>query len=253
MKKIYYILGVLILIAFGYLGYQKYSNRVIYEAGSLPSQTQATNTPSAATQPISSFSTSTKYYDFAYQAPTDNQTASRIIKDNADKWLAETNIASVTNDKQAENDFGIFSDMKYGYDSKYEKKEANDYITYLETIYAFTGGAHPNTVVVSHTFNKKDQTKNLGLGDIYSDKVYGVISEYTRKNMPALLNKKGIKVSEIQDMFNDGTSLNKDNWQVFYFDEKSITIVFNQYQIGPYAIGIHEISIPLSVLEQYKK
>ena len=253
MKNIYYILGILILVAFGYLGYQKYSKSVVYDAGAHLNETPASTTPGVAAESVASYSTTTKYYDFSYQVPGENQIASKIIKDNADKWLAETNIVSVTNDKQAENDFGIFSDMKYEYDSKYEKKENAEYVTYLETIFAFTGGAHPSTAIVSHTFDKKDQSKQVGMGDIYNDKVYGALSDYTRKTMPALFNKKGIIVSEIKDMFDDGTSINKNNWQTFYFKNDVLVVVFNQYQIGPYAIGIHEINIPLSLLAQYKK
>ena len=252
MKKLQYVVLGLVVVAIGFLSYQKYGKDIVYDRAVLSDPVVSTSTIKID-EAASSFSTSTKYYDFTYTVPPENQVVAKIIKENADKWLTETNIKSVTNDKQAENEFGIFSDMKYEYDSKYEKKENSEYVTYLETIFTFTGGAHPNTVIVSHTFDKKDQSKQLSLSDIYTDKVYGALSDYTRKTMPALLNKKGIKVAEMKDMFDTGTTPDKDNWGVFYFKNDSLVVIFNQYQIGPYAIGIHEINTPLSLLAQYKK
>ena len=252
MKKLHYIVGSLILTAFGYLGYQHYSKSVLYKSEVGPAQTASTSVPEVI-QLISPLSTTTRYYDFAYQVPVDNQVAASIIKTAADAWLKETNIQSVTNDKQAENDFGIFKDSKYQYDSKYEEKENGDYITYLETIFSFTGGAHPSTVVSSYTFSKKDRNKEIKIADIYADGAYKILSDYSRKTMPSLLAKKGIKVSDMQDMFDAGTTPDKANWQTFYFKDNYIYFVFNQYQIGPYSIGIHEIAVPLPKLVQYKK
>jgi hypothetical protein len=91
------------------------------------------------------------------------------------------------------------------------------------------------------------------LSDLYSEAVYQYLSDYSRKVMPGILAKNDIKVSDIQDMFNDGTSPNKDNWSSFYFKGENLVIIFGQYQIGPYVIGINELEVPLNSLLLYKK
>jgi hypothetical protein len=252
MKKTHYIVAIVILAsAFGYFGYNYFfADRIPHQFGENATST-ATRTPDQTV--IQGLSTTTRYYELSYDVPNDNNIVAQSIKTRAEKWLEETNITKVTDDAQAEREFGIFEGIRYAYDSTYKKVDANDYTSYIETVYEFTGGAHGRTNNVVYTFSKKDNRQIKSLTDIYSDTVYGALSAYSRKEMPAQLAKKTIVVSEFQDMFDDGTKPSKENWQTFYFKGDSLVLIFGQYQIGPYVIDIHELEVPLSLLDKYKK
>jgi Protein of unknown function (DUF3298)/Deacetylase PdaC len=250
-KYIIYFLAIAISLLISILAYKYFfSNAPIHQ---FPESATSTATTTIPQKSIESFSTTTRYYEFSYDVPKDNNIVAQSIKDNAEKWLLETNITKVTDDSQAEREFGIFEGMSYSYDSTYKTIDSISYISYLETIYQFTGGAHGSTNNIAYLFSKKDGVQVKSLKNIYNDNIYNALSEYTRKELPAKLAKKTIIVSEFQDMFDEGTSSTQENWQVFYFKASSLVVVFGQYQIGPYAIGIHELEIPLSVLEKYKK
>jgi hypothetical protein len=250
-KPLLYVLLVVALLGVGYFIYDRFvANRTPHEF-SQNATTTATTTPEEKS--IQSMSTTTRYYELSYSVPNDNKVVAQSIKSRADKWLEETNITKVTNDEQAEQEFGIFEGLRYAYDSKYTIVDSTNYKSYVETVYEFTGGAHGATNNVVHILSKKDGSQIKSLSDIYNDTVYTGLSAYARKELPAQLAKKTIIISDFQDMFDDGTKSSIENWQTFYFKGDSLVIIFGQYQIGPYVIGINELEVPLSMLEKYKK
>lgn len=246
----YIFLAVVILLA-GYLVYNRFESKDLPHEFLETASSTATSTPAESI--VESLSTTTKYYDLSYDVPKDNKIVAQSIKSRADKWLQETNITKITDDAQAEREFGIFEGLRYSYDSKYKTVDSGLYTSYVETVYEFTGGAHGSTNTVVYVFSKKDGKQINSITDIYNDNILSVLSSYTRRELPAQLSEKTIVVSDFQDMFDDGTEVRQENWQTFYFKDSSLVVVFGQYQIGPYVIGIHELEVPLAVLEKYKK
>jgi hypothetical protein len=45
-------------------------------------------------------------------------------------------------------------------------------------------------------------------------------------------------------MISDGTAPDADNFGTFTFTPNTITIYFQQYQVGPYSIGMPTVTIP---------
>lgn len=251
-KNIIYLLEAILLLVVAAFVYSYFNqDRLPHDFGSTATTSLATTTVDTPT--ITSFATTTAYYEFSYDVPSDNAIVAQSIKTRANKWLTETNVAKITGDAQAERDFGIFEGAKYVYDSTFKTVYATDNISYVETVYEFTGGAHGATNNITHVFGKNNGKQVVSLTDIYSDSIYQVLSDYARKELPAQLAKKSINVKDTEDMFLDGTEPIKENWQSFYFKGESLVIIFGQYQIGPYVIGIHELEIPLKNLTKYRK
>jgi hypothetical protein len=136
---------------------------------------------------------------------------------------------------------------KYYYNAEYEIIQLNEnYISVRAHQGGFTGGAHGYDVI--HTFNYDvNAQKTMALSDFYpNDPNYlATLSEISRTQ---LRDKLGEWVSE--DFLLPGTEPILENFSEFTFTnpdlsngKSTITIYFQQYQVGPYAIGQQTVEI----------
>lgn len=119
----------------------------------------------------------------------------------------------------------------------YETASNNaNYISVLLKIYSFEGGAHGYTNLVSVNYDKK-QKKFISIPDIdgYS---YESVSEICKANL-----KKQFAKNLDATWIDDGAAPIADNFNVFTYDGKTLTVYFEQYQVAPYAYGIQAVSI----------
>lgn len=106
-----------------------------------------------------------------------------------------------------------------------------------------SGAAHPNTFVVALNYDLVSG-KEVSLKNIFKGREdYLVLARDLVR--PALLEK--IKDGNYdKDWVMDGTEANEENYSVFSIRQDSLVILFNPYQVGPYALGIVEVPILLS-------
>ncbi|MCL2597213.1 MAG: RsiV family protein [Paludibacter sp.] len=102
-----------------------------------------------------------------------------------------------------------------------------------------TGAAHGWYGIFYRVFDLKENKKILNT-DIFKD----VESKDLSKILLKYFNEENL---DVIDCLFDTIPIN-DN---FYFDEKSITFVYNQYEIMPYVCGMAEITIPFDVIKVY--
>jgi hypothetical protein len=127
---------------------------------------------------------------------------------------------------------------------------SDDIYTLLLTIYQFTGGAHGGQEILPYTFDIKNN-KLLTLDDIFTS-TPDALKLIEPMAQDAI--KTAIGADMVQDdMLTSGTAPTVDNYQFFALDKDSITFYFQQYQVGPYAIGIQKVTIPLSQLSSVLK
>ena len=201
-----------------------------------------------------SYSASSTYYTFEYKAPEENRFAADFITEKAQAWLSETRIQDIKTKKQAENAGIVLAGSScYEYNADYSVFRNEDYISYVWGVYDFTCGAHGQSYNLVYIEDLITKNRIQILTDVYKQDIYKFLSEYARKNLPSILQEKGVKVKEIQDMFDSGTEPTQDNFNTFYFKEDNLVIVFGQYSIGPYVIGSTELNVPLEILLSYKK
>lgn len=123
----------------------------------------------------------------------------------------------------------------------------NSFVSLELSCYEFIAGtAHPN--YFTQTFNYDFNAGVLSFADLFKkdsvnkDGYLKFVSDYCRKSL--IEQQKKVDAEPITDMIDEGTKPIADNYKNFVVDEKGITIIFNPYQAGPYAVGEQRVFIP---------
>lgn len=117
-------------------------------------------------------------------------------------------------------------------------------ISYKASKYTYTGGAHGMTVETGLNFDIKTGTL-LKESDIFSDGYESIVSGLLTKHLPeAFENPEDANMLFQKEVTPNGN---------FTVSEKGITYTFNQYEIGPYALGIIGITIPWDEIDNIIK
>ena len=121
-----------------------------------------------------------------------------------------------------------------------ERKQARA-DNYIFTISTYTGGAHG--LEASKTFSFNEQGKLINLSDLYTDQTKGLmlVSNYTQKQ----LAQRGFD----QKWVSEGAGATVENYQNFIVTDDGLTILFDPYQVAPYASGPQTVDVPYSVFK----
>ena len=111
---------------------------------------------------------------------------------------------------------------------------------------SYTGGAHPDNYVRYLNYSLPE-LKSLQITDIIRDreKVTELAEEIFRDTYAI---PKGESLEDHGYWFEGNTFYLPEN---FAITPSGILFTFNPYEIGPYAIGIHEIKLPYELIRQY--
>ena len=176
-------------------------------------------------------------------------------KASKDNWLsrfktqvAGDNIPEVpTNEKDKLSFFSDFTIIQSN----------STYISFILKYGGFSGGAHGYENNVSFNYDIKNK-KDIELKDLFSDNpdyliILSAKSREYLKNKFAVVTEEDKKdsdpealkeyVDNMNSMIDSGTEPVVDNFNVFTFTPDKIKIYFEQYQVGPYVIGMPEIEI----------
>lgn len=129
---------------------------------------------------------------------------------------------------------------QYGFYSSCDKYYENGKILSLYVdYYQYTGGAHGSTVRCGYNYDLKTG-RNVSLKDLFkTDYNYQkIINEYIKEAI-----NKAPEMYFSDDMGFNGIAAD----QSFYVQNGVLTIYFGQYEIAPYAAGIPEFKLPLSL------
>ena len=110
------------------------------------------------------------------------------------------------------------------------------FLSIVTSNYKYTGGAHGNTIVESFNYHIENG-KRIYLTDI-------LVDEEQIKSVQNFVWEYAIERPEIfyPDLKKEDVLLTKDT--AFYFNDTGITLLFQQYEIAPYASGNQEIVVP---------
>jgi hypothetical protein len=225
--------------------------------GTSPSTPNAATSKAPAAAPTTKLQSvaSSSFYTLEYSVPDEDAVVASELTGLANAWLSGSGIIDVKTAAQA-RELGI-SKLNgcpgYEYSADYTKYSTDDYTSYINDGYDFSCGAHGSTYSTTFVYDKKTSKRILTLEDVYKPTIYQKVSDIARTKLPKILAAEDIQVADIQDMFDEGTTPDKTNYNTFYFAGNSLYIVFGQYSIGPYVIGVHTLEIPLSELASYKK
>ena len=178
-------------------------------------------------------------YPVFEKEPLLNAQVSDIVQKNFEAFNSEFFSAEAPAYPQA-FEFDIDSSSVY---------EDTNHISFLLTVYQFTGGAHGSITLIPITYSK--QTKKLlsleeAVQPARKDWL-ATLSTEARKQLNAQVKKQ--KFSSDEDWINKGTEPTKENFAIFKLEKNSVRIIFSQYQVGPYASGMPEIVVPRSLFK----
>jgi hypothetical protein len=150
----------------------------------------------------------------------------------------------------------------FTYDTAF-KDMTSEIVTDYKTVYAMNsfvsielscfefivGTAHPS--YFTQTYNSDFNASVISFPDLFikDSGFMKFVSEYCRNSL--IEQQKQASAEPITDMIDDGTKPIADNYKNFVVDDKGITIIFNPYQAGPYAVGEQRVIIPKSEISQY--
>lgn len=133
----------------------------------------------------------------------------------------------------------------------------SSYISFILKYGGFSGGAHDYENNLSFNYDVKNQ-KVIELKDIFPNdpnyltylstqsreslkKTFATVSDNDREQATAEEIKAVVK--DIVTSIDSGTEPKDENFDVFTFTGDKIKIYFNQYQVGPYVIGMPEVEV----------
>lgn len=126
------------------------------------------------------------------------------------------------------------------FNTKYEIRKDSSYTNIIFTSTIYKGGAHENIKIKSFVVSQDEDIVSIGSifkpGTDYLNDL-STISRYK------LQEKYGetLNISSISD----GTKPISSNFETFYIQDNVLTVIFQPYQVGPWAAGVPEIEIDL--------
>ncbi len=173
--------------------------------------------------------------DTNYQAKLNNMLSRQAMKDFAAiKKQANEEAASLKKDPTAGYEFNPY-DVTVQYELKSDGSRGTNGILSLKVLTdIYTGGAHGLARVDTYNVRNKATATPITLKDLYGTNYRKVVNA---KISAAIAKDSG---SYFQDSFKTISSE-----QPFYVQDGRAVIVFQQYEIAPYAAGIPEFNIAL--------
>ena len=115
-----------------------------------------------------------------------------------------------------------------------------DYSEYIE------GAAHPNTAsrVLNYDLKRHFLLPTTALF-ASSTQALPFLSAYVRNNQQKYLSDSG-EATEYREMFVPGTEPTHDNFEEVALTKTGLLIIFNPYQVAPYARGVVQVEVPLA-------
>lgn len=134
-------------------------------------------------------------------------------------------------------------DMLYAYDLNFADPIITDTFVSIEfTEYTYTGGAHGNYISIPFNYNYK-KNRFIKIQDVLRG---------DREKLEKLAQITYNELSQWEGLFMDAvveeTAPLWDNFSTFLLTEDSIIILFQPYEVGPYAAGLIDVEIPLEEL-----
>jgi hypothetical protein len=145
--------------------------------------------------------------------------------------------------------------MDFGYDTNIKANSSLE-ITYetlnssssllsfnFNIFYYFSGAAHPMTEVSSFNYGI-NSGGILELPDLFAanSNYIEFLSRFSINELKQKLKEAGIDDS---GWIEQGAGPKPENFSVWNIKEDTLLITFNAYRVGPYAIGIQEVVVPL--------
>lgn len=137
-------------------------------------------------------------------------------------------------------------DEKFTFSAEWSVAQLNkDYISFFIKTYQYSGGAHGISEVKTFNYDVKNK-KLLNLADLFpNDQNYLTkVSDYTRMQLSEqFTSNPGEPAAGVNSMIIEGTAPIAKNFEAFTFKQGKITFYFQDYQVGPHAMGMPTVEM----------
>ncbi len=241
-------LAVLVLAVFG----------IGFYAATRPAPSTAPETTQSPVLPGGSYTEHAQYYDVTANYATSTPLAGRanaaavalmqkFVADTIAQFKTDGNFANLT--QKDITMMGFDQGRKEKLQILYLFGSSAHTISYIFTTYMDTLGAHGNTTFKTFTFDTSTGAL-LSLSGVFlpGANYLGTLSSMSRAQLPAMLRD-----AANSRMIEDGTTPDEANFQNFFFDNRDFVVLFDPYQVAPYAAGPQTVRIPLEELSNVMK
>jgi hypothetical protein len=112
------------------------------------------------------------------------------------------------------------------------------------------GAAHPNNYMRTMTYDRRTGREVRLEGLFSSDDYLMQLSLISRESL--LKGGNGQYEVENSEWLQQGTAPREENFQEFLINDSTLIIIFNPYQVAPYAAGILRARIPIDRFEGFR-
>ncbi len=136
--------------------------------------------------------------------------------------------------------------LPFTFDSGYEVVFANaEAISVLFSYSTFLGGAHPNHFSLAFNYDLKRGVE-VKLPELFAPKAayLKTISDYSIKELKKLHTTDGVQ---------EGAAPKAENFKSWNLSPVGLRFTFDPYQVGSYAAGQHEVTVPYALLKPLAK
>ncbi|MFH1894462.1 MAG: DUF3298 and DUF4163 domain-containing protein [Patescibacteria group bacterium] len=168
-------------------------------------------------------------------------------KDARDTWDAR-NATLLPGEK-----FSATPTEPFDFIADWTAKQVNDkYISFIITMYYFSGGAHGNEEVYASNYDVVGK-KEITISDFLdsSEENLQKLSDLAVQNVISQLQESAGGVDKsMEKWIKEGAGPKWENYKDFNFNDDSLVIYFQKYQVAAGAFGPVTISLPKDILEQ---
>lgn len=136
--------------------------------------------------------------------------------------------------------------LPFTFDGGYDVIFANtEMISVLFSYSTFFGGAHPNHFSVAFNYDLKHGVE-VKLPELFTPKAayLKAISDYSIKELKKL---------RTTDSVEEGAAPKAENFKSWNLTPVGLRFTFDHYQVGAYAVGQHEVTVPYALLKPLAK
>ena len=119
-------------------------------------------------------------------------------------------------------------------------------LTYIVNNYQYTGGAHGMTYNTAYVIDL-EKMEALSYDDLFIPGSETALSSLLKQKL--ILDKKAKNEKGLKEIGYYPEAIIPNN--NFIVNDKGITFIFGQYEIGPYVLGITEITLPYKEIKKY--
>ena len=243
MRKIYSIITKTVLVLAAFTVCNLSNSLLTHAAQKLPAEENSLAMSISFIHQIDDFyEIQVEYPQFNGADNTFNQKVSGLITDKIETFKKEVrdNYEARRTTALPENPLPEIPDLPMPFICSWKPTQLNNhYLSFVIHLYYFTGGAHGVSEVYAFNYDLKKR-KEITILDFLNTSPINLekLADLSQQEVISQLESQDLLFNEfLEQMIEEGTEPNIENYKNFNFNHNSLTIYFQQYQVAPGYIG----------------